>query len=339
MKAGQGTLCRRPSRRIAGLTLLEVVIVLAICGMLLQLMLPAVQAAREAARQLHCANNLRQIGLAIGSHHDAFARYPSGGWHFTWVGEPERGTGRDQPGSWIFNLLDYFDQPTLRRAGWAQTGAARDAALAGRCRTPLGLFVCPTRRDAAAYPQTWNRQPWTRGGQLQEPLDWSAKSDYAANVGDGPSTEFDWRWLGPESLEAGDDPTFVWPSRDEYTGIIFGRSQVRQRQVRDGLSQTYLVAEKYLDPLHYETGEDFGDNENLFAGFNNDVCRTTIVPPRRDQAALDWRNGFGSAHAHSWRALMCDLTVRALRYDLDPEIHRAQGHRVDGRRTKGIVNP
>ena len=310
-------------------SLVELLIVIGIFGLLLQLLIPAVIAAREGARRTHCSNNLRQIGLAMTLHHDAFRRYPSGGWHFDWIGEPERGTRMDQPGSWVFNLLDYVGEPKLRAMGRDLDGDERAAALRKRCEVPLGLFICPTRRDVQSYPHTWNASPYTRDGALPVELEVAAKTDYAANVGDTEAVEFDWRWSGPKSLEEGDDPEFDWPDVN-FTGVVFGRSQIGQKHLKDGSSKTYLVGEKAIDWEQYESGADFGDNENMYMGFNNDTTRSTLQPPVLDTSTVeDLKNRFGSAHLNIWQVVLCDGSVHRMSYEIDPDVHRAFGNRRD----------
>ena len=171
--------CRRLR---AGFTLIELLVVVAIIAILLALLLPAVQAARESARRAHCKNNLKQIATAMIHHHEKLDRFPFGGWGPHWIGEPERGTRDDQPGGWIFNVLDYMEQGTVRDAGSGLSGVAREQAIALRLQTPLSRFSCPSRRRMETYMDVSGTEYRTASGSLTIPS--AARSDYAANSGD-----------------------------------------------------------------------------------------------------------------------------------------------------------
>src|SRR5690242_11445777 len=121
----------RPSHRTA-FTLIELMVVVSIVGLLLTLMFPAVMSSREAARRIECASNLRQIGQAFQLHHDARGYYPTGGWGSDWVGDPDRGYGRRQPGGWIYNILPFIQEESLHSLGakLAPQSAERMAANA-----------------------------------------------------------------------------------------------------------------------------------------------------------------------------------------------------------------
>src|SRR4051812_22680085 len=101
---------RRSSRSMirglsfGGFTLVELLVVIAIIGILVALLLPAVQAAREAARRSECENHLKQLSLGCLLHKDTQKFLPSVGWGYAWVGDPDLGFGKTQPGGWHFNI-------------------------------------------------------------------------------------------------------------------------------------------------------------------------------------------------------------------------------------------
>src|SRR4029079_15206288 len=100
-----------------GFTLVELLVVIAIIGILVALLLPAVQAAREAARRSQCQNHLKQIGLGFLNHEATDKFYPSGGWGFNYVGDPDRGAGKGQPGGWVFSVLPYIEEQAVYDIG------------------------------------------------------------------------------------------------------------------------------------------------------------------------------------------------------------------------------
>src|SRR5215468_1104499 len=96
--------------RIRGFTLVELLVVIAIIGVLIALLLPAVQSAREAARRSQCQNSLKQIATAFLNHESTQKIFPTSGWGWGWVGDPDRGYKRNQPGGWLYNILPYIEQ-------------------------------------------------------------------------------------------------------------------------------------------------------------------------------------------------------------------------------------
>src|SRR5262245_3657946 len=144
MRSGSSSsFASRGSHGRPAFTLIELLVVIAIIAVLIGLLLPAVQAVREAAARIECANNLKQIGLAMLNHESAWRRYPAGGWGWGWVGDPDRGNDRHQPGGWAYNILPYVEQENLHRLGAGLPAAQKQAAITQRVRTPLRVFNCP----------------------------------------------------------------------------------------------------------------------------------------------------------------------------------------------------
>ena len=160
-------------------TLVELLVVIAIIGVLVALLLPAVQSAREAARRIECQNHLKQIGLAILNHADAQKILPTGGWGGGWVGDPDRGFGKDQPGGWIHNVLPFIEEQQIRDMGRNAASDADKRRLLGQCDAmPISSFNCPSRRPSITYPNDLGFTPRNADRNLQH-----ARADYAACAG------------------------------------------------------------------------------------------------------------------------------------------------------------
>ena len=322
---------RRP---LHGFTLIELLVVIAIIGILIALLLPAVQAAREAARQLQCQNNLKQIGLGFVNHEETHGHFPSGGWGWGWVGDADRGAGIRQPGGWVYNVLPYVEQQILHDLGAGEQVTGKRAAHRQRAEVPLTFFNCPTRRRAIAYPfRTYNEGG--TGGPLtnsDEP-DSVARTDYGANGGRRYTDPVNAGWgvAGPATIPS--DAALASRAATinrVANGIVYTLSTVSQIDVSDGTSNTYMVGEKYLNPDFYFNGRDLGDNENMYIGDNADISRWTFRTPMQDQPGLTTDRVFGSAHTGGFNMVFCDGRTRAIGYTIDREIHARLGNRKDG---------
>jgi type II secretory pathway pseudopilin PulG len=92
-------------------------VVIAIIGILVAMLMPAIQSARESGRRTTCANQLKQLAFAALNHHNTHKTLPAGGWGYAWIGDPDRGNGRKQPGGWIYNSLPYLEETNLHDLG------------------------------------------------------------------------------------------------------------------------------------------------------------------------------------------------------------------------------
>lgn len=310
----------------SGLTLVELLVVIAIIGLLVAMLLPAVQAAREAARRAQCANHLKQLSLGAVTHHDVNGFLPSGGWGGRWVGDAGRGYGLSQPGGWIYNVLTYTEQRNLHDLDQGLAGAKRVDALLTRDRTPIGLLNCPSRRAPAAFANAYYPTATTYDG-FDSPR--QARADYAACG--GATTHCEVNGV-PTSYAQGDDPAFSWPVYNDLNGVCYLRSQVRAADVPDGLSNTYLFGEKSCDPRKYFDGKSLGDDWSMYTGHQNDIIRSTLfgLTPVPDTLGVDEPSRFGGAHPGGCLFGLVDGSVRTVSYDVDAEVHRRFGQRNDG---------
>jgi len=317
--------CRHKARsRATGFTLVELLVVIAIIGVLVALLLPAVQMARESARRMQCQNHLKQFGLAFHNHSDNFGHLPTGGWGWSYVGDPDEGFAEKQPGGWLYNILPFIEQKTLREIGAGDAAALKLNDLKRLVETPVKIYNCPSRRPATLYPML------IQALNAAQPLTQGAKTDYSVNAGDQLADQLD-----------GGSPTAAPPAPFTYTGICFVRSKVRMAEITDGTSNTFMVGEKHLSVQNYRTGADLADNENLYVGFDNDMYRSANntstgavgnirFPPRSDSRTADLRT-FGSAHPGGFNAVLCDGSVRNISYNIDVNTFMGLGNRADGK--------
>jgi prepilin-type N-terminal cleavage/methylation domain-containing protein len=321
-------------------TLVELLVVIAIIGILVALLLPAIQAARESARRIQCSNNLKQLSLAAANHHDVARHFPTGGWGWWWVGDPDRGFGKDQPGGWAFNLMPFTEEANAYKIasdGDPKTDTVRQKeAMREVIDKPLSLLGCPSRRGGArSFPKPVDGKFYAYNAADAVGAPMAGRGDYAINCGDRFNNELDG---GPTGLAGA--ATYKWlatplgrnPAGAVFvTGVSFQRSEVAIRHITDGTSQTFLIGEKYLNPADYETGLDGADNETWCTGFNNDNFRSTVSLPAPDTYGVSKSTNFGGVHSGIFYMSYCDGHVEPISYDIELAVYRTLGCRCDAR--------
>jgi prepilin-type N-terminal cleavage/methylation domain-containing protein len=297
------------------MTLIELLVVIAIIGILVGLLMPAVQAVREAARRVQCQNHLHQIGLGCHNYELTYKSFPAYGGEAkpTIVEFPPqiipdhsiRGT------NWIIAIMPFMEQPDIA-SRFEELFRDRRYPISDRSSETMQMTVstlhCPSRRDAVAYPIPTKF--------LDEYGQFGSRTDYAMCGGSGEIAGT----VGIESRTIMVKEVGFW----KYGG------RTTASDIFDGLSQTYLAGEKSMDPLHYTDGLCQGDRTPIGSSPGathaaNQYVRYAARPAQLDNENCLVCHDFGSAHAPGWNALLADGSVDFISYHRDLELHRAMG--------------
>ena len=284
--------CRILPRR--GFTLVELLVVIAIIGVLIALLLPAIQAARESARRAECINHLKQIGIAIQMHINAKKVLPTGR------------NGEDQKSvSWAYFLLPYLEENTVFEA-YHPNDPVDDPINSRAMRTPIEVYACPSRRAAAADRNFDNDDKPPRV------LAAAALGDYAADAG------------SDEDMGMDPDQFINGVINREMAGPMFTRSHVLERQISDGLSNTLAIGERHLRPVPSDTPPEMEHFEIGDTAFLAGDCVQTVLAGADEGLAAgpqDRRDHmFGSAHPEVVQFVYLDSHVDSLNREIDRKV-------------------
>ncbi len=293
---------RGPRVRL-GFTLVELLVVIAIIGILVGLLLPAVQAAREAARRMSCSNNLKQIGLSLHNHHDAFKNFPKGR------------TRRGNFGiTWAVSILPFIEQSALW-AAYQQSAPANAPATFQFSNTAqpareayVPVFNCPSRRGHAIVLGTGilNASGGTESNSVS-----GACGDYAANGGSGTNISgYNSSFGGGNAADVRNNGPFAPPHWNNNRTVYSHPAMYDMGDIVDGTSNTFLVGEKHLPrgtEQKYLWDRSIYDSKDMDA-----VARmanaTILLAKSLDDA---YQRQYGSLHAGVCQFVFLDGRVTA----------------------------
>jgi prepilin-type N-terminal cleavage/methylation domain-containing protein len=328
---------RKVNQRVqSAFTLVELLVVIAIIGILVALLLPAIQAAREAARGAQCSNNLRQLGIGLLNHHDTQGAFPPGV-HVTEL----NGSGTHGPAAfgWGGLILPYLEETSLGAEyksipnypdyNWeTATGPGGSPQAGTLSKTPLSVFSCPT--DVMPTINTWynaGKDPFSKSNYVGVAGMYGAQDATTANP---------MKFVNPVDL-----PSFPPAEQALYLGTfgIFGGNQrSKMKDITDGSSKTLMVAERdgrVADGIATGRQAAYWTGAIRSRWLNSTLTNARDDGPFRINGTSKW--GAGSLHpAGGTYGTFGDGSVRFLTEDMDGNVWEAMATRAGNETDAGI---
>ncbi|TWT32755.1 DUF1559 domain-containing protein [Blastopirellula retiformator] len=284
---------RRNVFRLSGFTLVELLVVIAIIGVLIALLLPAVQQAREAARRSQCQNNLKQLGLALHNFHDTFGALPQGGY------SSAAGTNYRTMSGFV-PILPFLEQQNIHDQ-FTITSAVDHTDNSAAIQNLFEGYFCPSRRRAEAGQSGWYMATCSRG-------------DYAFCAG-------------------GEGSHSNNTNKSSYDGVFSQGSDMTFANISDGLSNTIAIGEKRVEPYDGDsTVRSTMDGPHYRWGFHGTrLLKSPFSSPIVTGTWNDLDCNFGSSHATGGCFfLFCDGSVHFLSKTTNWSVLQNLANRADG---------
>ena len=319
----------RPATSTHGFTLVELLVVIAIIGILIALLLPAVQTAREAARRAQCANNLKQLGLAIHNFENNYQQLPPAKIADTFA-------------TWAVLLLPFVEGNTIYDQ-WDIERSYFDQPNPDQCMLGVAVFACPTRRSNGAMSIEGDRN--TAGSS--EPHLPGATCDYACSGGDdSPGHSWFGLYMGPNELANG-AMINSFESKQQGGRVVRWVSETTMADIRDGTSNTILLGEKHVQTGQVGLGSGLqynlhglhpsGDGSVYDGDYELHYMRAGgPTHPIARSADEPLNANFGSWHPGVCQFVFCDGSVRSLSVEIGTELYGRLNARNDGQVVDGI---
>ena len=287
-----------------GFTLLELLVVVAIIGVLIGLLLPAVQKVRESASRTRCANNLKQIALATHNYHDTVGAFPVNS-----LPGPDGPYGPQTPAwSWMARLLPYLELGNLANQGGVPTRTLYDGRDTVAQQIPA--YLCPSDPFSATGPRSdaadlgvWTSPPISAGNS-------NYKGVSGANWGWGDPT---WRNLGTNGS---------WDGLNNGDGVFFRidwKSPKRLLSISDGTGNTFLIGEDLPEQNHWSAW-----------AYANSATATCAIPPNvkyppgPDYSWMwEYNTSFRSRHPGGVQFAYSDGSVHFIKDSVELPVYRA----------------
>lgn len=317
-------------------TLVELLVVIAIISVLVGLLIPAVQAARESARLTHCQNNLKQVGLATLQFHDATTAFPPARlrnreWDWT---EGAQTCDSTQP-SWLARILPYVEQTSAAKK-WDLYGRFEQHEVAVRDYSPE-IYRCPGRRNGPAESviasqtiEQYVTYPCGCGGSEIVDLVGGAVGDYAGNHGDFTGGSYG---MLTDYFRGGNGTGVIISSRPicRADRPADWADKIRLRHVVDGTSHTFIAGEMHVPAGRLAQAPENGPlyNGKDLVAFAR-IGGPSIPLARGPEDTVSGSMGFGSWHPESCPFVFADGSVRSIENLIDTLVLRSYTHRSDG---------